>query len=326
MNPSSRVPTSSSSTKSPIASKKSGDTHGSGETRKQDERTLRIRRRVELSSATERCIPRRCDGHKHGGTCRYQRGIRRCGSFRIWNWEWRNCERETGCFLKTAAGNLWPSKSASQVSPKAEKTERLRNLQVSPATIHHTEAVFPNVREIYGPEHDDPMNDLDVNMAFWSILLNATLWAAVHLEQDYDVNFGCVKNNLWYSVGQFSAKLEDWSVIISSKMPRGVDKLFVRKSISVHQHQNLRLLRLCPLFVKTGRWSYWILEEENYTVFGKQSLQGCESNRRHADGVRVENIPRNHSVGLPLEDSKITDRSTVWTGALQRQNHLHVDV
>ena len=43
----------------------------------------------------------------------------------------------------------------------------------------------------------------------------------------------------------------------------------------------------------------------------KQSLQGYESNRRDADGVRVENIPKNHSVGPPLEDSKFNDSSTV---------------
>ena len=39
-------------------------------------------------------------------------------------------------------------------------------------------------------------------------------------------------------------------------------------------------------------------------VFGKQSLQGYESNRWNADGVRVEKIPRNHGVGPPREDSK----------------------
>ena len=49
-----------------------------------------------------------------------------------------------------------------------------------------------------------------------------------------------------------------------------------------------------------------------------KSLEGYESNRMNADGVRVENIPRNHSVGPPQEDSKINDRTKVWTGALQR--------
>ena len=58
----------------------------------------------------------------------------------------------------------------------------------------------------------------------------------------------------------------------------------------------------------------------------KQSHQGYESNRRDADGVRVENIPRIHSVGPPLQESKSNERPTVWTWALQRHDHLHVNV
>ena len=48
-------------------------------------------------------------------------------------------------------------------------------------------------------------------------------------------------------------------------------------------------------------------------VFGKQSIQGFESNRWHADGVRVERISRNHNVGPPREDSKSNERPTVST-------------
>ena len=73
---------------------------------------------------------------------------------------------------------------------------------MSPATIHHTEAVFSIVRRIYGREHDDPMNGSDVNMAILGIFLNATLRAAVHLGQDHEVNLRYVKKNLWNSVGQ----------------------------------------------------------------------------------------------------------------------------
>ena len=40
-------------------------------------------------------------------------------------------------------------------------------------------------------------------------------------------------------------------------------------------------------------------------VFGKQLPQGSESNRWHADGVRVENISWNHNVGPPREDFSI---------------------
>ena len=40
-------------------------------------------------------------------------------------------------------------------------------------------------------------------------------------------------------------------------------------------------------------------------VLGKRSLQGYESNRLHAGGVRVENIPRNHNVGPPRRFKKL---------------------
>ena len=56
-------------------------------------------------------------------------------------------------------------KSDCQGRPVAEKIEWSHNLLMSPATIHHTEAVFSIVRRIYGREFDDPMNDVDVNMA-----------------------------------------------------------------------------------------------------------------------------------------------------------------
>ena len=56
---------------------------------------------------------------------------------------------------------------------------------------------------IYGREHDDFVDDLDVNIAIWNIFRNATLRAAVHLGQDYEVNLRSVKKKLWNSVGQF---------------------------------------------------------------------------------------------------------------------------
>ena len=47
--------------------------------------------------------------------------------------------------------------------------------------------------------------------------------------------------------------------------------------------------------------------------YSEQSIQGYESNRWHADGVRVENIPRNHNVGPPRGDPKSNERLTVCT-------------
>ena len=103
---------------------------------------------------------------------------------------------------ETATGKTYASNEPDcQRSPKAERTEWSHNLRVSPATVHHTEAFFSIVREIYGREHDDPMNDFDVNMAIWSTFLNTSLRAAVHLGQDHDANLHYVKNHLWNSVG-----------------------------------------------------------------------------------------------------------------------------
>ena len=48
---------------------------------------------------------------------------------------------------KTAAGKPHAlSKSDCQGSPKAEKSDWSHNLDVTPVTIHHTEAAFPIVR------------------------------------------------------------------------------------------------------------------------------------------------------------------------------------
>ena len=73
---------------------------------------------------------------------------------------------------------------------------------MSPATVQHTETVLSIIRKIYEREPDDPVGDLDVNMAIWCIFLNTTLQAAVHLGRDCEVNLRFVKNHLWNSVGQ----------------------------------------------------------------------------------------------------------------------------
>ena len=107
--------------------------------------------------------------------------------------------------VQKATGKLSASsKSDHPLSPKAGRKEWSHNLHVSPARVHNTEAVFSTVREINRREHDDPTDDMDVNMALGSIFLNATLRAAGHLGQDHEANLRYVKNHLWSSVGQFS--------------------------------------------------------------------------------------------------------------------------
>ena len=107
------------------------------------------------------------------------------------------------------------SKSDRSENPKAERKEWTHNLHMSPATVHHMEAVFSIVRKIYERGPDDRMDDLDVNVVFWSIFLNATLRASVHLGQDHEANLRYVKNHLWSSVKQLfseTGKPNPWTI------------------------------------------------------------------------------------------------------------------
>ena len=58
-----------------------------------------------------------------------------------------------------------------------------------------------NYAWIYGREHDDPMDDLDVTMAIEGIFLKTSLRAAVRLGQDHEANLRYVQNHFWVSVG-----------------------------------------------------------------------------------------------------------------------------
>ena len=174
LNLSSHVPTSSSSAKkSDCVPKVRGDIHSYGETRKQGGKKFEIRRSVEFSKEAERCIPWRVGGQSHGE--KNNQGM----------WTFPNlilgvreeAVKERPIAYQTAEGKTnAPSKSDHSGNPKAERKERPHNLHVSPAT-----AVFSIVRTIYGREHDDHVDDLDVNLAIWGTFLNTTFQAAVHL-------------------------------------------------------------------------------------------------------------------------------------------------
>ena len=131
--------------------------------------------------------------------------------------------------------------------------------------IAYAEAVFSIVRDIHGREHDDPMDDLDLNMAIWGIFLNATLRAAVHFGQDNEAKLRYMKNHLLEqceTVIQWIWKTDQWTNrdhwCTHDRVQRtyvDVHKLLVRSSLSVHQRQSPPLLRLCTLCRENGRWS-----------------------------------------------------------------------
>ena len=176
------------------------------------------------------------------------------------------------------------------------------NQNVSPATVHRTEAVFSIVRGIYGREHDDPMDDLDVNMATCGIFLNTTLQAAVHFGQDYEANLRFVKKHFWNSVGQLfndngkliseQTQISGVSTIMFKELTWMSTSLLCEKAYQITNGQSLRLLRLCALCGQ--KWEMILLQP------GRAKLN-CIG---YSDGVRVENIPRNHNVWPPREDAK----------------------
>ena len=53
---------------------------------------------------------------------------------------------------------------------------------ISPQTIHYTEAVYDMVRKIYGRPSDDPVEDLDVNVAIWRVRFHRKLKQFFYLE------------------------------------------------------------------------------------------------------------------------------------------------
>ena len=197
MNLSSHVPTSSSSPKSPIASKSLGILIAHGKPKSK----MRRNSKSDAASSSQARLKDAYLGRlMDTATVNPVATKEESGDADL-------SESETGSFHeedvtgkrvadKTATVKPYASsKSDCQGGPRAEKIRWSHNLHVSPATVHHMEAVFSIVRNIYGREPYDPVNDLDVNMAIWGIFLNTTPQAAVHPGQDYEANLRYVKNH-----------------------------------------------------------------------------------------------------------------------------------
>ena len=137
---------------------KSGDTHSYGN---QDEINLENRRSVEFSCAAARCIPWRVDGHSNGETCRNTKNQE------MWTFpnqkpgvkkrQWRETHG-----LETAT--VKPNASSESDHSENLKAERTEWPHVSRYSSSHGSSHLDR-QEIYGPEVDDLVDDLDLNMA-----------------------------------------------------------------------------------------------------------------------------------------------------------------
>ena len=171
------------------------------------------------------------------------------------------------------------------------------------------------------------MEDLDVNVAIWRVLMNATLKAAIHLRNNHDVNWRYVKNYCWRSTGQLFREIEN---LISCQTETS--------SISLIDSEDLRWISTCLLhspacqYVNANFYAFsdsvlclGRIGRDPSMVF-EQSFQRYESNWWKSHGVRVEDFHRIHDSGHPQWDSENNKRITGWSSGLQRQDHLHVNV
>ena len=74
---------------------------------------------------------------------------------------------------------------------------------------------------------------------------NTSLWAAVHLGKDYDVNLRFAKKKIF---GKQRNNKRDWFL----KFEVGIDNIFVQSNLSPFHCQSQRFLRFCNLFGKMG--------------------------------------------------------------------------
>ena len=163
---SSHVPTSSSSSKSLIASQGPGILIATG---KPESRMRRNSKSDAASSSQVRLQDAYLGGLMDTATVKSvateESGNVDLSESETWSLQEEAVTGKPVAYKNTTEKPYASSKSDLQGSPKAERKEWSHNLHVSPATVHHTEAVFSIVRNIYGREHDDPMGDLDVNVA-----------------------------------------------------------------------------------------------------------------------------------------------------------------
>ena len=216
MNLSSHVPVSSSSAENPIASNGPGILKATG---KPESRKRRNSKSDAASSSQARLQDAYLGGLMDTATEKLVATKEESGDVDLSESETGSLleeevtERPVACKTATGKPNAF-NKSDHSRNPKAERKEWPHNLHVSPATVHHPEAVFSIVRKIYRREHDDAMDDLDVNMAIWDKFLNTTLQATVHLGQDYEANLRFVKkSSLEYcgTVVQWKWKTDQWT-------------------------------------------------------------------------------------------------------------------
>ena len=167
---------------------------------------------------------------------------------------------------------------------------------MSPAIVHHVEAVFSFVRKIYERGPDDPVDDLGVNMAIWGIFLNTTFQAAVILDKTTRQFLRFVKNHLWNSVRQLfndTGKSDQWT-----NRNHWCEHIISKNSCGCRQAYRAAQLIRSPTPKPTSSatecsvWEQWemiLLQPERAT------LNGIRKNNHFKDMNRLDGMPTEFS-------------------------------
>ena len=209
---------------------------------------------------------------------------------------------------KQLQGNPAPSKSACQGRPKAEETEWSHNLRVSPATTHLLEAVFSIVWGIYGREHDDLWM-----IWMWKWLFGAYFWMPL-FEQQFILDK--TVRQLLRETGKLISEQNDITCIKTIDFQDATwmqTRLLCEK---VYRFTNAKTY----VFSCVGKWEMILLRT------GRGKFNGIRKTTTSNRWIEAMECRRSSSGKNSLESQrwtsekiqKITDRSIVWTGALQR--------
>ena len=112
--------------------------------------------------------------------------------------------------------------------------------------------------------------------------------------------------NLWSLWRNCFGQLKSWSTIVKSKTFVFADSV------------------LCLGGISTEPVQAW--KDKIKWYFGDTPSQRFGSNRWGTNGIRVENCPRIHYIENLRRDSKHDGGTKVWTWAIHRKDHLHVNV
>ena len=243
-------------------------------------------------------------------------------------------ERTRISVFHNVQGNLPQKIPTSTTSRRLGVAEQLPQISCQRSTPRENLLEPATTTQKRKPE--DKMEDLDVNTLIWRMFMIVTRQAAVHLGNDY---FGEM------TVNQKSVAKNSETIVRCDKK---VDQRTERDSRYIHDRLATQFLEKddfvkCPCSPVITSESLWILrfsivhgqnqcksrkrmDGENQFVYEFIPVSRIGSNRRGADGVRVDKFTRIYCIADCRRDPEHDDWKEMWTWAISRKNHLHVNV